>query len=76
MIEHNTGSYVLCSLLKDKLYQQPLNLEFAAGEEISFVVHGTGQLTCLPVLFNLNHVNFNNAEVFSTFHFDEVITQP
>lgn len=44
MIEHSTGSYVLCTLQRGVLFQQPLNLEFAAGEELSFFINGNGTI--------------------------------
>ena len=44
MLEHESGSYVLCNLQDGLLFQQPLNLEFAAGEELSFRVNGNGNI--------------------------------
>jgi len=42
MIEHDGKSYILCTLQHGKHFQQPLNLEFASGEEMTFFVKGKG----------------------------------
>jgi len=42
MIERDGKSYVLCTLQHGKHFQQPLDLEFAAGEELTFYIKGKG----------------------------------
>jgi len=42
MIEYDGKSYVLCTLQHDKHFQQPLDLEFASGEELTLFVKGKG----------------------------------
>jgi len=42
MIERDGRSYVLCTLQHGKHFQQPLNLEFASGEELIFFIKGKG----------------------------------
>ena len=42
MIERNGNSYVLCTLQHGKHFQQPLDLEFASGEELTFFIRGKG----------------------------------
>jgi len=64
MIQHGTGSYVLCSLQKSTLLQQPLNLEFAAGEEISFVINGTGTSISLCAI---NSIFFKSIYIIQFF---------
>jgi FK506-binding nuclear protein len=44
MFEQNSKSYVLCTLQRGTLYQQPLNLEFGTGEEVTFYVNGQGKI--------------------------------
>jgi len=42
MIERDGKSYVLCTLQHGKFFQQSLDLEFAAGEELTFFIKGKG----------------------------------
>ena len=42
MIERDGKSYVLCTLQHGKHFQQPLDLEFASGEELTFFIKGKG----------------------------------
>jgi len=51
MLEHEKAEFLICSLNLNKNQQQPLNLEFTEGEDITFfltgkgIVHLTGFLT-------------------------------
>lgn len=42
MIERDGRSFVLCTLQHGKHFQQPLDLEFASGEELIFFLKGKG----------------------------------
>jgi len=51
MLEHEKAEFLICTLNSNKLQQQPLDLDFSKGEDITFyltgkgVVHLTGYLT-------------------------------
>ncbi|XP_012934836.1 46 kDa FK506-binding nuclear protein isoform X2 [Aplysia californica] len=42
LLQHESSEYLLCTLQHGKLLQQPLNLNFAAGEQVSFSLNGSG----------------------------------
>jgi len=50
MIERDGNSYILCTLQHGKHFQQPLDLEFAAGEELTFYIKGKGSCHILLLL--------------------------
>ena len=55
MIERDSRSYVLCTLQHGKHFQQPLDLEFASGEELTLFIKGNGLYQfLLSVHLNLN----------------------
>ena len=49
MFEHDQREFLLCTLQHGKLYQQPLDLNFAYGENVTFYTIGKGT----EHLFNL-----------------------
>ena len=42
MINHDKAEFLLCTLTHGKLYQQPLDLNFTEGEEVTFYLNGPG----------------------------------
>ncbi|XP_046581557.1 46 kDa FK506-binding nuclear protein-like [Haliotis rubra] len=42
MIQHEKAEFVMCTLEFGRLYQQPLDLNFTEGEEVTFFLNGTG----------------------------------
>ena len=42
MIQHEKAEFVLCTLQHGHLLQQPLDLNFTEGEEITFFLNGKG----------------------------------
>lgn len=42
MLKHETGEFLLCTLQHGQTLQQPLDLAFATGEQISFFLNGSG----------------------------------
>ena len=44
VVDVNKSQYVLCNLQAGKVLQQPLNLNFTEGEEVSLFVEGEGEV--------------------------------
>ncbi|XP_014677742.1 PREDICTED: 46 kDa FK506-binding nuclear protein-like isoform X2 [Priapulus caudatus] len=44
MVQHDKAEFLLCTLSHNKIPQQPLNLSFTEGEEVTFFLEGKGTI--------------------------------
>ncbi|ELT92262.1 hypothetical protein CAPTEDRAFT_220209 [Capitella teleta] len=42
MVQHDKAEFLICTLQKGSLFQQPLDLNFTEGEELTFFLNGKG----------------------------------
>lgn len=64
IIEHEKSEFLLCTLEHGKSYQQPLDLNFAEGEEVTFFLNGEG------VVHLTGYLNGGDQEGFEEFDSD------
>ena len=57
MIQHEKTEFLLCTLQHGCILQQPLDLNFTEGEEVTFFLNGKG-LTCIDASFLSNCVTY------------------
>ena len=47
MISQDNAEYIVCTLSHKNLFQQPLDLNFTTGEEVTFFLAGHGKIIYL-----------------------------